>query len=55
MSNKKDKQDPKDITKSSELKVHKDFNDFGRITSENLTEYFDIDIMATARRLRDKR
>ena len=37
---------------SNEIKIHKDFNDFGRITSENLNEYFDVDLMAAARRRR---
>ncbi len=51
MSNKKDtKLDTKEAAKPSELKVHKDFQEFGRIVSENLNEFFDVDFMAAARR-----
>lgn len=42
-------------SQASEIKIHKDFNDFGRIVSENLNEYFDVDLAATARRRRRKR
>lgn len=36
------------------LKIHKDFQDLGRITVEDLNEYFDIGLMATARRRRKR-
>tara|TARA_R110002049_G_scaffold222264_4_gene393898 strand:+ start:438 stop:641 length:204 start_codon:yes stop_codon:yes gene_type:complete len=36
-------------------KVLKDFKEFGRITSENLNEYFDLDLMAAAVRNNIKR
>tara|TARA_R110002049_G_scaffold222264_4_gene393899 strand:+ start:828 stop:998 length:171 start_codon:yes stop_codon:yes gene_type:complete len=52
------KTNPKDSSaeaKSSNLKVHKDFKEFGRITSENLNDYFDVDLMAAAQRKRRKR
>ncbi len=37
-------------SQASEIKIHRDFNDFGRIVSENLNEFFDVDFMAAARR-----
>tara|TARA_R110000868_G_scaffold117600_16_gene312629 strand:- start:11706 stop:11870 length:165 start_codon:yes stop_codon:yes gene_type:complete len=36
----------------SRLKVQKDFKELGRITVEDLNEYFDLDLMASARRRR---
>ena len=52
---KKTQPKPESEPQATNIKVHKDFNDFGRITSENLNEYFDVDLMAAARRLRDRK
>ena len=54
--NLKEKENKKD---QSKIKVHKDFMEFGRITSEDLTDFFDNDVMssltASAKRRRERR
>tara|TARA_R110000868_G_scaffold129349_6_gene338041 strand:+ start:2697 stop:2861 length:165 start_codon:yes stop_codon:yes gene_type:complete len=54
MSN--DKVEKKTEIKSEEarFKVQKDFKELGRITVEDLNEYFDLDLMASARRRKRK-
>tara|TARA_R110000868_G_scaffold129349_6_gene338042 strand:+ start:2888 stop:3052 length:165 start_codon:yes stop_codon:yes gene_type:complete len=37
---------------ATRVKVQKDFKELGRITVEDLNEYFDLDLMASARRRR---
>tara|TARA_R110000868_G_scaffold117600_16_gene312630 strand:- start:11898 stop:12053 length:156 start_codon:yes stop_codon:yes gene_type:complete len=48
----KDKMKTEVKTKEAKIKVQKDFKELGRITVEDLNEYFDLDLMASARRRR---
>tara|TARA_R110000868_G_scaffold117600_16_gene312632 strand:- start:12563 stop:12775 length:213 start_codon:yes stop_codon:yes gene_type:complete len=60
MSTKKDTSKTTESKKDqSKLKIHKDFMEFGRITSEDLNDFFDNDVMssltASAKRMRERR
>lgn len=50
MSNEKNKKEA--VEEKVRTVVHKDYQELGRITVEDLNEYFDLDLMATARRRR---
>tara|TARA_R100000656_G_scaffold82377_3_gene60259 strand:+ start:1361 stop:1525 length:165 start_codon:yes stop_codon:yes gene_type:complete len=52
MSKEKNNTKPEIKVEESRVKVQKDFKELGRITVEDLNEYFDLDLMASARRRR---
>jgi len=51
-SDKSKEKTSKEVKKEAEQKIHADFKHFRKILIEDLNNYFDVDIMAAARRKR---